>query len=53
MRTPVEQQHSVSSDQVLSVDYSNARYMENLGRAVAANLHGRMTPDQAEVAVMP
>jgi hypothetical protein len=38
-------------DQVVPMDYSNARYIEDLGQAVAANLHGRMTPAQQEAIV--
>lgn len=41
----------MSFDQAVPVDYSNARYIEVLERAVAANLHGRMTPTQQEAIV--
>lgn len=38
-------------DQSTAIDYSNARYIEVLGRAFVANLHGRMTPDQQDAIV--
>ena len=42
-RSPVPQLN-VSSRDIAPPDYSNARYVEDLGRARVANLHGRMTP---------